>query len=49
MQDLTDLFFWEDKKSNPPGSSMIRRSITQIETTVNSNVKYKEFDRRITE
>ena len=28
---------------------MIRRSITQIETTVLNNVKYKEFDKRISE
>jgi hypothetical protein len=49
MQDLTEIFFWEDKKSNPPGSSMIRRSITQIESTVLNNLKYKEFDKRISE
>ena len=34
MQDLPSLFFWEDKKTNAPGTFMIRKSISTIEQII---------------
>jgi hypothetical protein len=31
FQDLVQMFFWEDKRTNPPGAMLMRRQITEIE------------------
>ena len=41
FQDLTQLFFWYDKKTNPPGAMLMRRQILDIEALLKNNALYK--------
>ena len=46
-QDLSQLFFWDDKRVNPPGSLTMRRSVTTIEQIVRSDPLYNDAEARI--
>ena len=41
------MFFWEDKKTNPPGALLMRRQITEIELLVEEHPIYRDLDLQI--
>jgi len=47
FQDLVKLFFWPDKKTNPPGALLMRRQIAEIEQLVINHPHYRELDKLI--
>jgi hypothetical protein len=38
------MFFWEDKRTNPPGAMLMRRQITEIELLLENHHLYLELD-----
>ena len=47
FQDLVQMFFWQDKRTNPPGALLIRRQLLEIEQLIRGHAEYLSLDIQI--